>query len=117
MDQKTFEEKLTQIASWYRVDETKILKKEDIDPNHRNPQIEIDQVFQRSHDCEWCQVRRCSGRGSIQLMTNPETQEQEWKFYCNTCRGYWDPETNKVTVAPYPSLGKKRGRPKKNTDQ
>ena len=118
MDQKIFEKFLSTIARWSRVDEHKIYRKPDeVDPDHHNPQIEIDEMFQRTYPCDWCEKRTCTGRRSIQRMEDPTTKETKWALFCNTCKNYWNPETKKLSMNPFRQVSRPgegaRGRPKK----
>lgn len=116
MDPKIFEQELSKIASWHRVDEDKIYRRPDeVDPDHRNPQIEIVEVFKKMIPCDWCERRMCTGRRSIQRAEDPGTGDPIWKLYCNTCKSYYNPETKKLSYNRNdPERNKARGRPKKD---
>ena len=114
MDPKVFEIKLSEIGRWQRVDEDKIWRKpEEVDPAHRNPQIEMTEFFERTYPCDWCKKRNCTGRRTISRSIDPETHKPVWKLYCGTCRCYWNPDTGGLSFSPAPSRNP-RGRPKKN---
>ena len=118
MDPKIFEQELSKIAQWQRVDEEKIYRRPDeVDPRHHNPQIEIVEVFKKLIPCDWCEKRMCTGRRTIQLADDPVNKKPVWKLYCNTCKCYFNPETRKLSYNKNdPDRNTVRGRPKKDPD-
>jgi hypothetical protein len=119
LDQKIFEEKLSQLAEWTRIEprEPKARRRE---PQHDDPSPEI--VITKKHyghDCNWChrqQKEQVVHVVSYQAATR--THPARWIGRCETCKKKYDPRTGQPTDVVFrkqihrqPAPGLKLGRP------